>query len=746
MRDANVNNYSFKQNTFLRLKIDFQPLGLAKIGADLKLKSHILTPYLLIFAVSCNGPKMSHEFSNNLKSESSLYLQQHSGNPVQWYPWTDEAWAKAKKENKLVLVSIGYSSCHWCHVMERETFEDTAAARIMNENFVCIKVDREERPDIDQVYMNAVQLMTGSGGWPLNCFTLPDGRPIYGGTYFPNAAWKELLMKLNEFYKENPQKAEEYASELTHGLQMKEFSRTEKSEQIFSSSVIQQAISNWKKNLDTINGGPNRAPKFPLPVNYRFLLRYAVSSNDKELMQHINLTLTKMAYGGIYDHIAGGFARYSTDTEWKVPHFEKMLYDNAQLISLYSLAFKATGNALYKQVAAETIHFVETEMSDGNGAYYSSIDADSEGEEGKFYIWTIDEIRNINFPACGKADPFAVFSDYFNLNAFGHWEDDKYILNRKSTDEAIAAKHRVSISELSLFIAGTKKILMKKREERERPVTDRKVVTSWNALMISGLCHAYEAFGEDAYRTSALTAGKYLLNNLVRDENKIVHIANPDSKNEKGFLEDYAFTIRALIDLYQITFDEHFLLRAKEFADDAVKYFHDTTDGFFYYTSNQDSALVARTTETMDNVIPSSNSEMGNALFLLGEFFDATNFKNLASFMLASLENNMKQYPSSYSNWMNLFLNFSNPFSEVVITGENAEPERKKLACAYLPSIIIAGSNKENSELPLLEGRFVAGKTLFYVCKNKTCRLPATEAADAISMLQKDLLFREVLK
>ena len=681
---------------------------------------------------------MSEPYTNHLLGESSLYLQQHAHNPVNWYPWTDEAWAKAKKENKLVLVSIGYSSCHWCHVMERETFMDSATAGIMNENYVCIKVDREERPDIDQVYMSAVQLMTGSGGWPLNCFTLPDGRPIYGGTYFPKSAWEDLLIKLKDFYKESPEKAEQYAIDLISGINQTEHIPIKEAQKSFTKNKLSNAVEGWKKQLDNIEGGPTRAPKFPLPGNYQFLLRYAVTNEDTLLLNHVKLTLKKMAFGGIYDQLAGGFARYSTDSFWKVPHFEKMLYDNAQLISLYSSAYKLTHDELYKQVAIETIDFLKNEMSDGNGGYYSSYDADSEGEEGKYYVWKINEIQNIQFPPSGNADGFKVFSDYFNLNSIGLWEDENYILLRKKSDQEIADKYNLTVKELKSFVAGAKSILLKKRRERVAPALDKKIITSWNALHISALCEAYQAFGDERYRKEAIVCAEQILKTAMSIDGMLLHVRTQKSLMKAGYLEDYAFTISAFINLYQITFDEQWLNKAQKFTEDAIAFYYDEPSGFFWFTSNVDSVIVARKKETMDNVIPASNSEMANVLFKLGDYFDNSKYADIATQMLVSIEDYVLNYPSSYSNWGSLIMNYTERFNEIVITGDLADEKRKLISTYYLPDAIFAGSSVNRSSLPLLENRFLEGKTLIYICTNKTCKLPIENPAEAVVLLKRD--------
>lgn len=678
----------------------------------------------------------SDTYKNHLAGEPSLYLQQHANNPVDWYPWSDEAWDKAKKENKLVLVSIGYSSCHWCHVMEHETFMDEKTAKIMNEFFVCIKVDREERPDIDQVYMSAVQLMTGSGGWPLNCFTLPDGKPLYGGTYFPRNNWDEVLIKLKDFYSQNPDKAIAYAEELASGINQPEIISTEKTSGDFSPDTLNLSVATWKKYLDNTEGGPARAPKFPLPDNYRFLLRYASTNSDSYLLDHINLTLKKMAYGGIYDQLAGGFCRYSTDSMWKIPHFEKMLYDNAQLISLYSSAYKLTQNPEYKQIAEETILFLKKDMSDGNGSYYSAIDADSEGEEGKYYVWTKEEISALKLPVCGKANSLELLKEFYNINDTGYWEKNNYILLRKKTNEEIAEKFQVNLIELEQFISEAKNILLKKREERIRPVTDKKVVTSWNALQITALCEAYEAFGKVGYKDEAIVCANRLLRESTNSEGVIVHTVSKKSTNAIGYLEDYSFTISALIRLYEITFDESWLDKAKTFSEYAISNFYDKSDGLFWFTSKNGSKLIARKKEIQDNVIPSSNSEMAHALYKLSVLYDDERLNEISTRMLSATVENLTRYPSSYSNWMNLYMSKIHPTDEVVFMGEKSEAERKQVSSHYLPNAIFCGSVTAKSNLPLLENRFVTGKTLIYLCRNRTCRLPVESSSDAILLLK----------
>jgi uncharacterized protein YyaL (SSP411 family) len=377
-----------------------------------------------IFSTLMTADKENQPFTNALINETSPYLLQHAHNPVDWHAWGDDALQMAKNQNKLLLISIGYSACHWCHVMEHESFEDEAVAKVMNRLFVNIKVDREERPDIDQVYMTAVQLMTGRGGWPLNCIALPDGRPLYGGTYFPKAQWLKIIQDVAKLWDTDPEKALEYATELTRSVQQSDLIPALKKEATFNKGMLREIVEEWRPHMDNEEGGPNRSPKFPMPANYQFLLRQAHLSNDKKLMNHVHLTLRKMAWGGIYDQIGGGFARYSVDEIWKVPHFEKMLYDNAQLVSLYAEAFQASGNVLYKEVVEQTLAFIAREMTSAEGAFYSALDADSEGEEGKFYVWTEAELTEL------LGEEFAWVKDYYNINAQGYWEHENFILLR----------------------------------------------------------------------------------------------------------------------------------------------------------------------------------------------------------------------------------------------------------------------------------------------------------------------------
>ncbi len=672
---------------------------------------------------------ITHKYTNHLIHETSPYLLQHAHNPVNWYAWGDEALEKAKKENKLILVSIGYSACHWCHVMEHESFEDEATAKIMNDLFVCIKVDREERPDIDQVYMNAVQLITGQGGWPLNCFTLPDGRPIYGGTYFPNAQWNDVLIKIADFYKNNPDKANEYAAELMLGIKASDIIKINTNEAKFTLEDAKDIYKPWATLFDPIEGGPNRAPKFPLPNNYLFLLHYYHASKDKSAFNQIKVTLDKMAYGGIYDQIAGGFSRYATDSLWKISHFEKMLYDNGQLVSLYSEAYQLTKDALYKQVVYETLEFIEREMTSPEGGFYSALDADSEGEEGKFYVWKKPELEAL------LGDKFPLVSDYYNVNNIGFWEHGNYILLRKKSDAEIAKAHGLTVEQLQKEIASAKKIMLAARAKRIRPGLDDKQLTSWNALMLKGYIDAYTVFNEQRFLNTALKNAEFILTKLRNPDGGLNHNYKNGKSTINGYLEDYCFSIEAFIALYQATFDEKWLITARQLMDYAVAHFYDKTSGMFFFTSDIDKVLITRKMELNDNVIPASNSSIAKGLFLLGMYYDNNDYKKMASKMLNNVKEDMPKYGSGYSNWGLLLLQQALPFYEVAIVGADAEKKRKELSHYFIPNKIMAGSKTANT-LPLLQDRYVEGRTLIYVCENKVCKLPLEKVGEALKLMK----------
>lgn len=665
---------------------------------------------------------------NRLSLESSPYLLQHAHNPVDWYPWGEEAWAKARKENKLVLVSIGYSSCHWCHVMERQSFEQASVAALMNEHYICIKVDREERPDVDQVYMAAVQLMTGGGGWPLNCFTLPDGRPLYGGTYFPRPQWEDLLVRLHQFYVSDPARAQGYAEELLKGMRQMEELRPRNGQPEFSEDTLKEMVANWKQRFDLQEGGPDRAPKFPLPNNYSFFLKYLTYVQDPGTEAHVRLTLDKMAKGGINDQLGGGFARYSVDAEWKVPHFEKMLYDNAQLITLYAEAYRRSPEPRYAEVIRHTLEFIERELSDSSGGGYAALDADSEGEEGRFYTWKQDELRqaigemNVRLP--GGNDPVTLFFDYYRVNAEGLWEFDRNILLRKEDETSIANRYGMPVETLRGFIEQMKTILLGLREKRERPGLDNKIIVAWNGLLLEAWCEAYRALNEPAFLEKAKRLGSLLCDNAVQS-GTVAHLITPDKQRlNSGFLDDYAFLAQGLIALYNVTFEETWLWKAHAIAAYALEHFSDPESPLLWYTSDLDPPLVTRRKELHDNVIPSANSCMARVLSALGRYFGQEEWIQRARAMLFQVANEMPRYGSGFSNWGILLLEQLYPQYELVVAGEPEPEARHHLLHAWQPDALFAWTRHGEERLPLLRGRFVPHEVRYYRCENGTCHLP----------------------
>lgn len=671
-------------------------------------------------------PFLFMRFSNSLIHESSPYLLQHAHNPVDWYPWGEAALQKAKQENKLILVSIGYSACHWCHVMEHESFEDEAVAAIMNEHYVCIKVDREERPDIDQVYMNAVQLINGQGGWPLNCIALPDQRPIYGGTYFRKEDWKNILQTVAGFYREKPAEAEEYAEKLTKGVQGVEKMMVLEREQAFSLADLQAIVEPWKRHLDFTEGGHNRAPKFPLPNNFLFFLRYTHLFKDEAISVSVRLSLEKMALGGIYDQLGGGFARYSVDGHWLVPHFEKMLYDNAQLIALYAEAYQWCGDPLYKSVIDQSIAFVNRELMAEEGYFYSALDADSEGVEGKFYTWTTTELK-----ACLNAEEYAFATRYYQLNEAGNWpEEHTNILHRKWDDVTLAKELEMSLAELQAKINAINEKLFAVREQRIRPGLDDKALTSWNALMIMALVKAYQATGTKAYAEQAAQAGHFIWKQLWK-ENTLYRNYKNGKASIPGFLDDYAFLIQAYTLLYQADFQEHWLEKAKLLTERVLNTFHDADTQMFFYTASAD--LIARKHEIMDNVIPAANSAMANALLELGTILAEPAWIDRSRQMLVNVHPEMARYGSAYSNWAILLLAQVVPLKEVVLAGPDIESSKEKIQKPYHPQKVLLRATA-NSTLALVKGK-EAANTRIYVCEQGSCQLPVDTVALALAQL-----------
>ena len=654
--------------------------------------------------------------SNRLIHSTSPYLLQHAYNPVDWYEWGAEALVKAKKEDKPILVSIGYSSCHWCHVMERESFEVTDIADIMNEHFVCIKIDREERPDLDQVYMEAVQAMGMNGGWPLNVFLTPDQKPFYGGTYFPPKNWAQLLLQLHKTFEQKRVEIEASAQELSQHLQISDLQRFSKiSESKFVLSDLDKMFHVLESRFDKTWGGIEKAPKFVMPSIWQFLLRYHHLTQNKTALDMVSLTLTRMSQGGINDQLGGGFSRYSVDGEWFAPHFEKMLYDNAQLLSLYSEAYAITKNPAFKEVVYETVKWLQREMTHPEGGFYSALDADSEGVEGKFYSWTYQELEEV------LVNDTASAASYYNATEEGNWEHGRNILFRTDESEGLTQ--------------SAKSKLLEARHKRIRPGLDDKILTGWNAMNIKGLTDAYNYFEDQQFLDLAVASLNFLEKKLMTEE-KIYRAYKNKRSGTAGFLEDYAFVIQAYLSLYQCTLQEKYINQAERWCLYTITHFYDEVEGYFYFTDNQAEKLIARKKEVFDNVIPSSNSMMARNLFQLGHVLDREDWRQLATSMVSKISSVILAEPSYASHWGIALAEQMRGLAEVVIVGPLALEKRTALAKHYFPFLLVMGTTTR-SNLPLFEGREQSGsETSIYVCFNKTCKLPVESVELAIEQLK----------
>ena len=692
--------------------------------------------FLLIFvALGCQEKtgKMNHKYTNALIDETSPYLLQHAHNPVNWEAWRPEVLERAQKENKPLLISIGYASCHWCHVMEHECFEDEEVAQMMNDNFISIKIDREERPDVDQIYMDAIQMMTGNGGWPLNIVALPDGRPFWGATYLPKDNWIKSLERLTTLYKTDKGKVEEYASNLEQGIKAINLVEINTKNERFELDSLATSVAKWSTYFDTYLGGYKRAPKFMMPNNLDFLMHYAVSEENDSIMEYVNTTLTRMAYGGIFDPIDGGFSRYAVDTKWHVPHFEKMLYDNGPLISLYAKAYAITKNPLYKEVVQKCISFVETDLLDESGGFYSSLDADSQNdsgelEEGAFYVWKEQELDSI------LGGDFAVFKEYYNINSYGHWEEGNYVLIRDKSDEEIAQRHQISVAALNSLISDALKKLKTVRDLRTKPRLDDKILTSWNGLMLKGLVDASRYLNEEHYLEVALKNAEFIEKEMVKSDGTLFRNHKDGTSTINAFLDDYATIIEAYIALYEVTFNEQWLQKAKRLTDVAISNFKDDESGMFFYTSNKDNDLIRKSIELYDKEISSSNSIMANNLLKLHKLFPYEGYGKQVDQMVRNVQDNFNENGQSFANWLNLVLFQNKNFYEIAVVGEEYQKLGKEISSRYLPNSILVGSAYEG-KLDLLKSRYNEGQTLIYVCIEGTCKLPVTSVERALKQL-----------
>ena len=665
--------------------------------------------YILILSLtfSCNSEVNINSINKNqLNKETSLYLKQHSENPINWQRWSNSIFDVSQELDKLLVISIGYSSCHWCHVMEEETFTNDSIAKVMNDNFINIKVDREENPDVDQAYMTASQLMTGMGGWPLNVITLPDGSPIYAGTYHSTSQWDDILKRIIRLKKDNYDGLKEIAKNVKNGVT--DVNTIQKQEKIseFSTDFLKNNIEEWMKKWDTDFGGDIAQQKFVSPSKYLFLLNYGKVYNDKKVLSHVKNTLDIIASSGLNDFIEGGFYRYTVDNEWKIPHFEKMLYDQAQMISLFSMAYKVYGDKLYKDIVDKTITFLNLKMSSNNGLYYAAMDADTDGEEGKYYSFTKDELEIIS-----KNTDFSVFTNYYNIDIKKPWENNRFLLLPKKAN-----------NELNDLIQIWESNIIKLKEERTKPRIDDKIIVSWNSLAIVGLVDAYEALQNYDYLVLAKSMFEELKDNSFRN-NKLIHTYK-ENQFQEGVLEDYAYLSKASMRLFQATGDVSYFDFSKNIIDNSLELFDDDQSDLLRYSNNNE--LFTKVISVDDGVIPSPNSIIAEQLFNIGHIIFDDEYLNLSDKMVSSVQDIIDGNINSYSVWANNILNRVEPFFEIAIIGPNANSITDDITNYFTPNTIVVQSQIE-SDIPLFIDRYFEDETYIYVCQNKTCQRPETK-------------------
>lgn len=679
---------------------------------------------------------------NHLQHETSPYLLQHAHNPVDWYAWKPEAFERAQREDKPILVSIGYSTCHWCHVMERESFENAEVAAYMNEHFVNIKVDREERPDVDAIYMEACQMINGNGcGWPLNCFLTPDGRPFYAGTYYPprpahsRPAWMQVLQNISNAFEHRRDVIEDQANRLLEVIHNSDNSLVGQEiegltkEQVFTPVLLSNVYAQLKKRFDTEYGGFGGAPKFPGMMSLRYLLNYYHFTKEIDALAHVDKSLDKMIQGGIYDQLGGGFARYATDRAWLVPHFEKMLYDNALLVTLLAETYKLTKKELYKETIIETLEFIRREMTSKEGGFYSAQDADSEGEEGRYYVWSKRDIDRIL-----GADA-ALFNEFYGVSEIGNWEG-KNILWRKQSYLEFAEAKKMDVNELKAQLAQARQKLFAVRDRREHPGLDDKILLDWNALMCLAYAQAYMALGDEEYLKIAERNAHFLLEKFLQPDGiSLYHTYKNGRAQYNAFLNDYAFLIEALLDVYSITFDTTFLAKAETYCNFVLEHFFDNESKLFYFTSARQTDVVIRKKDLYDSASPSGNSTMVRNLQRLALIIGKEDWHELAQDMLLQLQSSVERYSSSFARWAQGMMNEVYGLHEIAIVGPEAMAMAKALNAVFIPNKVIMASVSSTDAYPLLEGKTADEQTFIYICKDYACQRPVTSVEAAIGLI-----------
>ena len=674
--------------------------------------------------------------TNQLIYQTSPYLLQHAHNPVNWYPWGEEALSKAIQEDKPILVSIGYSACHWCHVMEKESFEDDATAALMNKYFINIKIDREERPDLDHIYMDAVQSISGSGGWPLNVFLTPRAKPFFGGTYFPKVqaynriSWMEVITNIHTAFVSKRIEIEKQADNLTnHLIKANNFGTKQPiTPTLFLTETLQSIAHTILENADTLWGGFGNAPKFPQTFSIQFLLRHYHFTKDNQCLQHAELSLQKMIAGGLYDQVAGGFSRYSTDEKWFAPHFEKMLYDNALLLMVLSEAYQITGNKKYAETIHHTFQFLTHQLLNDKGAFYSALDADSEGVEGKYYTWSKQEIDAIL-----QIDA-ALFCQFFAITEQGNWEHTNILWTPLSTQQ-FAVKHSISEAELIITLERCKLKLLSARNKRIPPALDDKIILGWNALMITACCKAFAATSQENYKILAENCMQFLETHLTNNKFEWLHTYKNKQAKYYAFLDDYAYVIQAYIELQEITGNANYLLKAKQLVQYVIDNFSDYSSPYFYYTHCHQNDVIIRKKEIYDGAIPSGNAMMALNLQYLAIVFNNNEWKNRAEQMLVCLDSAITKHPTSFGVWASVLQLKLIGINEIVITGQSYTSQLNEVLQLYIPNKVLQCTDIKNDTFPLFQNKLIQNKTAIYLCKEYACH----NVFENINQLQQHL-------
>jgi len=698
----------------------------------------LLRAFLLQSALSNTHDELigiNHAMPNRLQHETSPYLLQHQDNPVDWYAWGDEAFEHARTHDKPILLSVGYSACHWCHVMAHESFEDHETAAMMNALFVNIKVDREERPDVDDIYMQAVQALTGRGGWPMTVFLFPDGRPFYGGTYYPKEprygmpSFKQVLQAISDAYHNRRPQLEESADGLTETLG-RDVLGIGGSIEALNAALLESSVDQFARRFDHQHGGFDGAPKFPQPMNLEFLLRQYKRTGSQTALNMVTETLTQMARGGIYDQLGGGFARYSVDSMWLVPHFEKMLYDNAQLSRVYLHAWQITGDPFFKRIAEEIYDYVLREMTAPQGGFYSATDADSEGEEGKFFVWSFDEIH-----AALDGDDAKIAIEYFGVSKGGNFEGHN-ILYVPNDDATAAERLSLTVEALHERLAAIKDRLFALRAQRVAPALDDKILTAWNGLMLASLAEGARVLGRDDYRVAAVRAGDFIRESLVVDGDRLLRTHKNGHSKLNGYLEDYANVIDAFLELYQSTFEERWFVTARALADRVLAHFS-TEEGGFYDTSDDHESLIVRPRNVQDNAVPSGNGMMFKQLLRLYAYTGDARYEQAALNGLRLLANAIREYPFAFGESASAVDMLVSGVQELALVGDANSAEMRALLDAaftpYRPNLVTALTPAPlgaDAVIPLLADRTMRdGQATAYVCQQFTCQMPTTSRA-----------------